>query len=190
MRPSDLYTSFIDVPSLVCLDPKYLNRSTSFSVFCIHPYVGKWSWLDVVDENFAFVEAEFHPYPAAVFASISVSFWSSSSLPPSRSMSSANRKLQSGRSPMDAEVSKTSALSFPDGQQESQPICVAVRNATSLIPQRLSSIILAITCSENVHASPCIDSHGRIDRDNNTTPTIYVMHRSIGLTRNRYQPST
>ena len=38
-----------------------------------------------------------------------------------------------------------------------QPVGGAVRNATSLIPQRLSYIMLAITCSENVPALPCID---------------------------------
>ena len=75
-------------------------------------------------------------------------------------------------------------------KQENSPIGGAVRNATSLIPQRLSSssIIPAITCSENIHAWPCIDSHGRVDRDNSTTPAIYVMQRSIS--RNRNQPST
>ena len=75
-------------------------------------------------------------YQAAVFSRISVSCWSSSSLPPNRSMSSANRRpvvirltlttvecqfllnlllhhLQSNRFPMDVEVSKSSALSFP-----------------------------------------------------------------------------
>ena len=58
-------------------------------------------------------------------------------------------------------------------KQESPPIAGAVRNATALIPQRLSSIIRAITCSENVHAC-----YVRVDRDNNTPP-FYVMHRSI-----------
>ena len=48
----------------------------------------------------------------------------------------------------------------------------AVRNATSLVPQRMSSIILAITCSENFNAWPCVDSHERVDRDNNTTPAM------------------
>ena len=37
-------------------------------------------------------------------------------------------------------------------REESPPIGGAARNATSLIPQRLSSIMIAITCSENVHA--------------------------------------
>ena len=37
-------------------------------------------------------------------------------------------------------------------KQESPPIGGTVRNATSLVPQPLSSIVLAITCSENVHA--------------------------------------
>ena len=36
-----------------------------------------------------------------------------------------------------------------------------------------------ITCSENVHAWLCIDSPGRVDRDSNTTPAIYEMHRNI-----------
>ena len=69
-----------------------------------------------------------------------------------------------------------SYLSAEVMKQEGPPIGEAVRNATSLIPQELSYIIHAITCSENVHALPCIDSHGRVDRDNNTTPVIYVMH--------------
>ena len=58
--------------------------------------------------------------------------------------------------------------------QESPPIGGAVWNATSLIPQRLSSTIVAITCSKNVHVEPCIDSHGRVDHDNNTTPDTSV----------------
>ena len=41
------------------------------------------------------------PYQTAVFSLLSVSCWSSSSLPPSRTTSSANRKLQSGHPPMD-----------------------------------------------------------------------------------------
>ena len=53
-------------------------------------------------------------------------------------------------------------------------VSAAARNATSLIPQRLSYKMLAITFCENVRALP--DSHGRIDRDDNTTPAIYVMH--------------
>ena len=63
-------------------------------------------------------------------------------------------------------------------KQEGPPIGGAGRNALSLIPQRLLHIILAITCSENVHALPCIDSHGRVDCHNNMTTVGYVMHRS------------
>ena len=69
-------------------------------------------------------------------------------------------------------------------KQEGPPIGGSVRNATSLIPQRLSYIVFAITCSENVHALQCIESHGRLDRDNNTIPAIYVMPS------NRNQQST
>ena len=28
--------------------------------FSIHPYVGRWSWLDAVDDYVAFVGADFH----------------------------------------------------------------------------------------------------------------------------------
>ena len=59
-------------------------------------------------------------------------------------------------------------------KQESPPIGGAVRNAKSLIPQRLSATILAIASSENVRVWPCIDKHGRVHRDNNTTQAIYV----------------
>ena len=30
--------------------------------------------------------------------------------------------------------------------------------------------IFVIICSENVHVLPCIDWHGRVDRDNSMTP--------------------
>ena len=43
-------------------------------------------------------------------------------------------------------------------KQESPPIDGAVRNATSLIPEQLSSIILVIACSYTVYARPCIYS--------------------------------
>ena len=58
------FTSFNDAPSLVCMDPRYLNWPL-IPAFSIHPYVCRWSWLDAVDENFAFVGADFH----AVFSS-------------------------------------------------------------------------------------------------------------------------
>ena len=74
-------------------------------------------------------------------------------------------------------------------KQKCPPIAGAVRNATSLIPQRLPYIMLAITFCENVCALPCIDSHGRIDCDNNMTRAIYVMQRSIKR-ENRSRPTT
>ena len=55
------------------------------------------------------------PQLAAVFSIFSVGCCSSSSLPPRRSVSSANRKLQSSRPPMDTEdsdVSTSSASSY------------------------------------------------------------------------------
>ena len=43
----------IDVPSLVCVDPRYLNWPTSSSVFSfISMVVDGWSWLDAEDDNF------------------------------------------------------------------------------------------------------------------------------------------
>ena len=40
-------------------------------------------------------------------------------------------------------------------KQENQPVGGEVRNVTTLIPEQLSYIMLAITCSENVYACPC-----------------------------------
>ena len=55
--------------------------------------------------------------------------------------------------------------------QESPPIGGAVRNVTTLIPERLSpNIMLAITCSENVYVCPC--TCVRLERDDNTKITI------------------
>ena len=63
-------------------------------------------------------------------------------------------------------------------EQESPPIGGGMRNATSLVWQWLSYIILVITCSENVvPAWPCVHSDGRVDPDYNTTPAIYVTRR-------------
>ena len=64
-----IFTSFIGVPSLVCGDARYLNWSNSSSFFpfmMIHPYVGRWSWLDAVDDNFAFVGADFRAEPSFI----------------------------------------------------------------------------------------------------------------------------
>ena len=62
-------------------------------------------------------------------------------------------------------------------KQEIPPIGRAVQNATTLIPERLSSVVLAVTCSENVYARPCIYSLMRLERDDNTTIAIYVIDR-------------
>ena len=52
------YTSFTDVPSSVCMEPKYLNGSTSSSI-C--PFICMLvGGLDAVDENLALVGADFH----------------------------------------------------------------------------------------------------------------------------------
>ena len=56
-----------------------------------------------------------------------------------------------------------------------------MRNATSLIPERLSCTILAITCSENVYARSCIysQSHVLLESDSFTKPAICVMRRHM-----------
>ena len=100
---SVIFTSFIDIPSLVCVDPRYLNLSTSSSVLpFIHILVNGHD-LMLLMGIFRLSELISMPHSAAVFSSLSVSCWSSSSRPPSRSMSVANRKLQSGRPPMDSD---------------------------------------------------------------------------------------
>ena len=63
--------------------------------------------------------------------------------------------------------------SLRDIKQEGQAIGGAVRNPTSLIPQRLSYIIN--TCYHLFRKGSCIT----VDRNNKTTPAIFVMHRSI-----------
>ena len=63
--------------------------------------------------------------------------------------------------------------SSEENRQEGLPIGEAVRNGTSPIPHRLSYIILVIY--HLFRKLSCIAVH----RDNNTTPAIYVMHRSI-----------
>ena len=61
-----IFTSFIDVPSLVCMNPKYLNWSNSSSAV---PFIhdDRWPWLDAVDEDFAFVSTDFHAVTSRVF---------------------------------------------------------------------------------------------------------------------------
>ena len=49
-------------------------------------------------------------------------------------------------------------------KQESPPVGEAVRNATTLIPERQSYIMFAITCSENVYTRTCIYLYARLER--------------------------
>ena len=72
------------------------------------------------------------------------------------------------------DIWKTNKMFRRDNKNTKATNWWAVRNATSITPQRLSSTILAITCSENVHAWPWIDLHWRVGRDNNRTPAIYL----------------
>ena len=65
--------------------------------------------------------------------------------------------------------------------QESPPIGGAVRNATTLILERLLSKVLVNTCSEYVYARPCIYSHLQLERDNNTQMAIRVKRRQRQL---------
>ena len=99
-----IFTSFIDVTPLVCVNPKYLNWSTSSSalpfIYVLVADLGLMLLTRIMLQS----ELISMLYPAAIFSSLSMSCWSSSSLPPSTSMS-ANRKLHSGHPPMDTDDS-------------------------------------------------------------------------------------
>ena len=70
-----------------------------------------WPWLVAVAQDFVLSELMSVPYPAAVFSNVSASCWSFSSLFTRRSISSATRKLKSGRPPMDTDDSEVSTSS-------------------------------------------------------------------------------
>ena len=53
-----IFTSFLGVPSL-CISQVF-ELVHFFQRFPIHPNVSKWFSLDAVDENIAFVVADFH----------------------------------------------------------------------------------------------------------------------------------
>ena len=114
-------------------------------------------------------------------------------------MLSANSKLQSGRPPMDADdrvVSIYSATSTASSANQSLSddftgvrafsifsVDILNKKAHQLVghceTRHRSShsdcrIIFAVTCSENVHALPYIESNWLVHRDNNTTEVIYV----------------
>ena len=87
------------VPSLVCVH---------FEHFSIHLYVGRWSWFDAVGGNLLLSKLISMPYSTAVSCSLWVSYCNSSALLPSRSVSSANRKLQSHLPAVDTDDSGVS----------------------------------------------------------------------------------
>ena len=95
-----IFSSFIGVLSLVCVDPRYLNQSTSSTIFSIIRILVDGLGLTLLTTILLLSKQISMPYPAAVFSSLSVSCCCSSSLPPSRSMSSANRKLHSDHPPI------------------------------------------------------------------------------------------
>ena len=76
-----------------------------FERFSINTCIGRWSWLDAVDENFAFVGADFNTVTSSSFLQSLVICWSSSSMLPNRLKSSVNRKLQIGRPIIDTDES-------------------------------------------------------------------------------------
>ena len=139
--------------SLVCVAPKYLNF---FRPFSIHPYFGRWSWLDTADENFALLELISMAYPVAVFLhSLSVSCWISSSLAP------RDRCFQQTASFkavvlwwMLAEVSKPSALSFSrnilnntgDNRQPCR-IPIVILNKSLTLPFGNTALIVLLYCT-------------------------------------------
>ena len=53
------------------MEPKYFFELIhSFERLSVHPYIGRWSWLDAVEENFALAGAVSMPYSAAVSYSL------------------------------------------------------------------------------------------------------------------------
>ena len=128
-----IFTSFIDVPSLVCVDPRYMNWSTSSSVFpFIHMLVDGLGLMLLT--KMLLSELISMPYLATIFSSLSASWvlqvtafqqinvvgkqkvakllstdghcrqWGVNYFP--------MHHLQNSRSPMDAEAPKSSSLSF------------------------------------------------------------------------------
>ena len=91
---SPIFTSFINALPLVCVDPKYLNWSTSSSTSPFDHMLVDGLDLMLLTSILLLSELISMLYPAAVFPSLSMSCWSFSSLPSSRSMSSANCRLQ------------------------------------------------------------------------------------------------
>jgi len=97
------FTSLFDVPSFVRMEPKYLNWLTSSS---ISPFIfiSVLSLLALLPMIFDFSVLTSMPYALTRSDRLSGRFCSSCLLPPMRSMSSANLRLQRGLPPMEMEV--------------------------------------------------------------------------------------
>ena len=94
LRQSDLFflywCSVFGLCGCKAIEPAHI-----FHRFSVHLYVGLLFWLDAVDENVASALPDFHVVTSSRFLqSFSEFVGSSFSLPPSRSMSSANRKTK------------------------------------------------------------------------------------------------
>ena len=50
----------IIITQLVTRHMSVILKKNFFERLSVHLYVGRWSWVDAVDENFALVGAEFH----------------------------------------------------------------------------------------------------------------------------------
>ena len=92
-----IFTSFTDFPSLVCVEPKYVKWSTSLSVCPFICMLVHGLNLMLLTTILLLSELISMPYLAAVPTSIWMSCCNSSSLFPSRLMSSANYRLQTSR---------------------------------------------------------------------------------------------
>ena len=75
-----IFTSCKDVPSLVYVDPKYLLELVHlFQRFSSHQYVIRQYWLNAVDDNVAFVGADFHAVASSFLQSFYDFLWCSKS---------------------------------------------------------------------------------------------------------------
>ena len=111
-RLSFLFTSSVELPSLDKVEPRYLKLSTS-SRFCPFSMMEVAAcWVRIFTVTLLFSALTSIPYARAVLSSLMVKSWSSASMLPMRSMSSAKCRLHSARPPMEMEIWRLWRVSY------------------------------------------------------------------------------
>lgn len=105
-RLSRVFTSLIELPSLVRVEPRYLKLSTSsnFCPFSMMQVGAGWLWLFTIILLYSMLTSM--PCAPAALSSLVVRFWSSTSLPPTRLMPCAKRRLHNRCPLMEMDVWK------------------------------------------------------------------------------------